>query len=265
MFNGKRKAVTFSYDDGVLQDKRLIKILNKYGLKGTFNLNSGCLGRAMTLVRENVSVAACKPLPREVRAVYEGHEVAVHTMSHPALTKLPNGKVIREVEADRLILSDIVGYDVVGMAYPGSEALSCDDRTVRLITEYSGVQYSRCTSSSYSFAPQKDLLRFHPTVHHTEWDKLFSLGEAFLNSTSTEPEVFYIWGHAYEFDIFDDWDRIEAFCQMIAGKDDIFYGTNREILLDEEYLAYAQASTHVFHMKQDSLLTAKKYLLFHKK
>ena len=40
MFHGKFKAVTFSYDDGVSQDVRLIALLDKYGLKATFNLNS---------------------------------------------------------------------------------------------------------------------------------------------------------------------------------------------------------------------------------
>ena len=38
MFNGKMKAVTFSYDDGVPEDKQLLEIFNKYGMKGTFNL-----------------------------------------------------------------------------------------------------------------------------------------------------------------------------------------------------------------------------------
>mgnify|MGYP002513618435 CR=1 FL=1 len=37
-----KKSVTFSFDDGVTQDIRLIEILNKYGLKGTFNINAGC-------------------------------------------------------------------------------------------------------------------------------------------------------------------------------------------------------------------------------
>ena len=41
MWNGKKKAVTFSFDDGVMQDIRVIEILDKYGLKGTFNLNKG--------------------------------------------------------------------------------------------------------------------------------------------------------------------------------------------------------------------------------
>ena len=44
MWNGKKKAITFSFDDGTIQDVRLIEILNKYGLKGTFNLNSSLLG-----------------------------------------------------------------------------------------------------------------------------------------------------------------------------------------------------------------------------
>ena len=38
-----RKALTFSFDDGNVDDIRLIEILNKYGLKATFNLNSGLL------------------------------------------------------------------------------------------------------------------------------------------------------------------------------------------------------------------------------
>lgn len=38
---GLTKALTFSYDDGVEQDMRLVKLLDDHGMKGTFNLNSG--------------------------------------------------------------------------------------------------------------------------------------------------------------------------------------------------------------------------------
>lgn len=44
MFSGKRKQVTFSYDDGVTQDIRLAELFHKYGLKATFNINSELLG-----------------------------------------------------------------------------------------------------------------------------------------------------------------------------------------------------------------------------
>ena len=37
--NGKPKAFNITYDDGIRQDVRFVALLNKYGLKGTFNLN----------------------------------------------------------------------------------------------------------------------------------------------------------------------------------------------------------------------------------
>ena len=61
-------------------------------------------------------------------------------------------------------------------------------------------------------------------------DRMLALGERFLALEAREPALFYIWGHAYELDAWDFWERFEEFCRMIGGRDDIFYGTNREIL-----------------------------------
>ncbi len=221
MFNGKLKAVTFSYDDNVKQDKRFIEILNKYGLKGTFNLNSMRFGD----VNEN---ASSNIKSTEARSVYEGHEIAVHSLTHPDLLKVSDEEVIKEVEEDRLRLSDIAGYDVVGMAYPFG---TYDERVVELIRNNTGVKYSRTVRSTYNFEPQTELLTFHPTLHQGD-RKLFELAEKFIEMKPDTPQIFYIWGHTYEFDMEDGlWDRIEEFCKLISGKNDIFYGTNKEILL----------------------------------
>ena len=48
----KRKAVTLSYDDGTRQDKRLIEIMKRNGLKGTFNLNGGSFSDRLELGAE---------------------------------------------------------------------------------------------------------------------------------------------------------------------------------------------------------------------
>lgn len=234
MFHGKMKAVTFSYDDGITQDRRLIELFDRYGLKATFNLNSGRLGLANSLLRENVTVAHCVPRKEEIREIYQGHEVAAHTLTHPNLTKIPDADVVREVEEDRLALSEIVGYEVVGMAYPGG-GVNFDDRVVELVRNQTGIRYARIAISSGDFEPQSDLLRFRPTVyHHKEFDKMFDLAEKFLELKPDTPKIFYIWGHAYEFDIHNTWGRMEDFCKLISGREDIFYGTNREVLLDEE-------------------------------
>jgi peptidoglycan/xylan/chitin deacetylase (PgdA/CDA1 family) len=234
MFEGKMKALTFSYDDGVGQDVRLIEIFNKYGLKGTFNLNSKLLGR-----RENRSMIMGKEIdrptamPEDVKYIYEGHEVAAHTLGHPLLPAIEDdGEIIHQVEDDRLRLSELVGYDVVGFAYPcGGQ--NHDDRVAKIIRENTGIKYCRTIISNYSFEPQEDLYKFKPTVYHfTEFGKMFELGQKFIEMKAETPQIFYVWGHAYEFDIRDrDWERMEEFCKMMSGHSDIFYGTNKEVLL----------------------------------
>ena len=231
MFHGKMKAGTFSYDDGVTQDQRRIEIFNRCNLKCTFNLNSGLLGQAGMLLREDVSVAHCKPRPEEIRKIYEGHEIAAHTLTHPGLSMVSDEEVIRQVEEDRRALSEIAGYEVVGMAYPGGTHVM-NEHVADLIRNNTGIKYARTTTSTHNFDLQSDLIIFNPTVyHHVEWDELFRLGEEFITLKPDTPKIFYIWGHAYEFDIRNEWNRFEQFCKMISGKDDIYYGTNAEVLL----------------------------------
>lgn len=232
MFSGKMKAITFSYDDGVTQDQRLITLFNKYGLKATFNLNSGLLGSGGGLVRENITVAHVKPRPQEIKNIYKGHEVAAHTVTHPFLPNMSDDEIIEQVEKDRIALSELVEYEVRGFAYPGG-GINFNERVADVIRNNTGVKYCRTTVSSGDFEPQEDLFVFKPTVyHHEEFDKLFQLGEKFVNLKTDKPQIFYIWGHAYEFDIHNSWERFEEFLKIISGKDDIFYGTNSEVLLD---------------------------------
>lgn len=228
MFYGKKKAITFSYDDAVEQDIRLIEILDKYGLKATFNLNSGYLGMPGELIREGVKIRHDKIAPEKIREVYKNHEVAVHTLTHPFLPSLSDEEVIREVEEDRVALSKLVGYEVVGMAYPCAGENN-DDRVAALIKEHTGVRYARTITLDPTFAPRKNLYRFDPTAFHKDFEENYLLAEKFFKP-ETEG-VFYIWGHAYEFDIDNSWDKFEQFCKFIAGRDDVFYGTNKEILL----------------------------------
>ena len=232
MFNGKKKAITFSYDDGVTQDARLVALFNKYGLKATFNINSGLLGQTATLKPEGVLVNHSKVSPADLRTLYAGHEVAAHTLTHPTLTKVTDdGEIIRQVEEDRLALSDMLGYEVVVFAYPGG-GVNFDSRIAELLRANTGVKYCRTTVSNHAFSRQSNLFEFKPTVyHHREMDEMFALGERFLALEPEEEQIFYIWGHAYEFDIANTWDRFEEFLAMISGKSDIFYGTNKEVLL----------------------------------
>lgn len=241
----KWKAVTFSYDDGVTQDIRLIELLNQYGLKCTFNLNSELLGKKGILIREGKRISHYKIHPEDVKYVYEGHEIAVHTLTHPNLTQLDEAEIVRQVEQDRLNLSELAGYEVVGMAYPCG-GVNNDDRVANIIRQHTGVSYCRTITNTDSFRKQDDLYRFRPNVYHImEFDRLMQLGQQFLELKANTPQILYIWGHSYEMDFHpDDWSKLEAFFKLISNQSDIFYGTNKEVLLSNK-------STHTPHLPTD--------------
>lgn len=231
MWNQKKKAITFSYDDGITQDIRLIELFNKYNLKGTFNLNSELLGKSGALKLQGQTISHNKVKAEDVHHIYAGHEVAVHTLTHAFLPGIADDwEIVRQVEQDRLNLSDLTGYDVVGMAYPcGGQ--NNDDRTAQIIKEHTGVKYARALETNLSFAPQSNLYRFKGTVFHLRWDNLFELSRRFLEA---DEGLFYIWGHSYELDSESGlWERYEDFCKLISGREDVFYGTNREVLLPD--------------------------------
>ena len=230
MWNGKTKAVTFSFDDGVTQDIRLIEIFNKYGLKGTFNLNSEFLGLDGTLDRNGRTVRHDKIPADKIREIYAGHEVAAHTLTHPFLPSLSDDEIIRQVELDRQNLSRLCGYEVVSMAYHcGGE--NNNDHVSEIIRNHTGIKLARTITSTYDFGAQENLLRFNPSVHYID-ERLDEIVDRFLALDSDEVALLYIWGHSYEMDAeYITWEKFEEVCKRLSNHDDIFYGTNKEVLL----------------------------------
>ncbi len=224
MFQGKNKAITLSFDDGVTQDRRFVELINRYGLKCTFNINSQLLGTPGAIRNVNHSKIA----PEEVATLYAGHEVAVHTLTHPNLTEQTDGEIIRQVEEDRHNLTALCGYEVIGMAYPCG-GVNNNDHVAEVIRQNTGVCYSRTITSTYSYDRQDNLFRFNPTIHVMD-SRTEEICRTFLETDFDEPKLLYLWGHSYEFDFEDTWDRFENICRLISGHDDIFYGTNREVL-----------------------------------
>ena len=88
------------------------------------------------------------------------------------------------------------------------------------------------------FLMPADFHAWMPSAHHTN-PELMKYADDFLKEDLSakrryayrEPRLFYVWGHSYEFDRDNNWDVIEEFCKLMAGHEDIFYGTNTEVLL----------------------------------
>ncbi len=221
---GKTKALTFSYDDGVVSDKKIVEIFNRYGMKCTFNLNSGIMTHASNW--DYLGFRAMRMNVSEIGDLYAGHEIAVHCLTHADLTVQDDDTVKNEILADKSNLERMFGCEINGMAYP----IGYYDKRVMKIVGECGIRFSRTTNSTHSFDIPDDLIAYDPTCHHND-DKLFELAEEFIGLKTEEPKVFYIWGHSYEFDAQNNWDRLEKLCRMFYGKDDIYFCTNSQALL----------------------------------
>ena len=221
-----RKALTFSYDDGIEQDRKLVEIFNKYGMKATFNLNTGIQTPESNFEIEGVYINRMKQ--EGLEELYRGHEIATHGLTHAAPTGMTKEQLDKEFLTDMSNIERIYGTYPVGMA----NAYGCvDDEVVKYLKSI-GIKYGRTVEASHSFEIPKEPLKLKATCHHDD-DMLFELAEKFLKAEPKENEqmLFYVWGHSYEFDVNNNWDRIEEFCKMMSGKADIFYGTNRECLV----------------------------------
>lgn len=219
------KAVTLSYDDGSEQDIRLISILDRHGMKGTFNISSGLYSPEGKTFKEGsvcrrLSQKACIELYKN-----SGHEVAVHGFSHPMLEQMPSSRVALEVLEDRMNLEKDYGVPIRGMAYPfGSYSQSVVDTL-----KSAGIAYSRLTSPTRKFSLPRDWFRLEPTCKHTD-GQLMELAQSFISAKGDKaPMLFYLWGHSFEFDSDHNWDVIERFCESIGGRADTWYATNIEI------------------------------------
>jgi peptidoglycan-N-acetylglucosamine deacetylase len=220
---GKRIAVTTSFDDGHTFDRRIVEAFNAWGLKGTFNLNSGRLQRTGKPAVESgnrTNLDAC-----EVAALYRGHEVAIHTVTHPWLEKLEPSQIAEEVLEDRKALEDIVGYPVRGMAYPFGTYNAQVIDTLRGL----GVVYSRTVENAANCFPPAEPLAWASTAHQYASNPTVPERFAQLHANARYSGVFYIWGHAYEFFDKDDWAGLERIYKPLSGHADVWYCTNIEL------------------------------------
>ncbi|MBL4937634.1 polysaccharide deacetylase family protein [Clostridium sp. YIM B02515] len=220
---GNKKAFTLSYDDGITQDKKLVDIFNKYKLKATFNLNSGLQGIEGSFVINDLLI---KRMDREeITHLYDGHEIAIHGLRHLSLIDIPKELMIEEVLEDRKNHERMYGYPVRGMAYP----YGTYNKTVLKVLEALGVEYSRTVNNHRGFSLPSNFLEWNPTAHHNDAN-LMKLAERFVEGDSLGMELFYLWGHSYEFDLDNNWNVIEEFCEYISNKDNIWYATNIQIV-----------------------------------
>ena len=225
---GKRIAVTTSFDDGHTFDRRVVGAFNAWGLKGTFNLNSGKLqrtGRPAVESGDRTSLDVS-----EIAELYRGHEVAIHSVTHPWLDRLDASQIATEVLDDRKALEDLVGYPVRGMAYPFG---NYNPQVIGVLRSL-GIVYSRTCENSPNCFPPAESLAWASTAHQYADNPTVPEQFAQLHGNARASGVFYIWGHAFEFHDKNDWAGLERIYKPLSGHADVWYCTNIELFDYEE-------------------------------
>ncbi len=232
--DGKPKAVTLSYDDGVVQDMQFSDLLLKYNMKCTFNLNIESLRPPQTGMRDS-------QIKKYI--LDRGHEIAVHGLLHRAHGTMRPIAGIRDTLDCRLDLEKRFGGIVRGMAYADSGITKYTDKNTdyRKIKHYLtelDIAYSRTLGEdNNSFLLPQDWHRWVPTAHHNN-PEIFNYIDEFVNldfdinklyRANRFSRLFYMWGHSFEFDNNNGWQHIEQILQKLGGKDDVWYATNIEI------------------------------------
>lgn len=220
---GRPKAFNISYDDGVEQDVRFVELLNRYGLKGTFNLNSGLMKSGFVWTHE--CGMEIRRLPeREAVSLYQGHEVASHTLTHPYMQELTEEEILGQMEQDKANLETLFGWQVAGFAVP----FTYYSELIAQCARRAGFEYARISEEGKSYTPGEDWYHWKAGIFH--WSAgLMEFVDDFLYSDE-ELALCQIAGHSYDLDVYGMWETMENICRKVSESGEIWSATNLQIV-----------------------------------
>jgi peptidoglycan-N-acetylglucosamine deacetylase len=232
----KRAVLTTSWDDAHRHDVRLARMLEEHGLKATFYV-----------APENQEFAKRDLLSSaQIRDLSQGFEIGAHSMTHRRLPTISEQEAAREIIESKAVLEQVIGKEIKVFCYPGGAYTKLH---VQLVKD-AGYQYAR-TVARHKFTVEDpyaagtsvhvynhgfgfDLWRtarfvkFQPikVMRCLEWD---ALAKAMFDQVIKEGGIYHIWGHSWEIDEHDDWERLENVFRYISANPKVSYVTNGEL------------------------------------
>ena len=198
-----------SWDDGIVDDIRLVDILKEYNSTATFNLNIGLNDKERVFGWKNEEKEVWRLALDEMPDLYQGFEIAGHSMTHPYLTQCSNEQLKYELFESRKILQDMFDQPIKGFCYPFGDF---DDRLKRLLKE-AGYTHARGIGVADNSFPPKDPYEFNPHCHFAD-EAFWLLYEKAIQNNS---EYFFFWGHSYEFTGDEMWEEFELKIKTLAN------------------------------------------------
>lgn len=201
------KYFLLSFDDGTVYDRRLVELLNKYGIRGTFNLNSG-LEDFVWYYEDRFPIR--RQILSEVGDLYRGHEIASHSLHHQWLNTLTPPQISREIGGDCETLKKIFALPEIGFGVPFT---ACGEREIKIIRKF--VRYIRLSEFAESFALPKD--PYHIPIHGLYNDPDIREKLARFAENDLQDSLFVMAGHSYELEVLNHWEYMEQLLRFLSG------------------------------------------------
>ena len=231
----KTVIVTTSWDDGHKCDLRLARMLKQYGLKATFYVSP----RNQEFAKQDLLTQL------EIRQISADFEIGAHTVTHRRLPAISREQAEEEILNSKIILEKVTGKPVNSFCYPGGAYKAVHAQLVK----NAGYRYARTVdrhafkvnepfeapTSLHAYNHRSDLwriarfARYHPMrfLQYLEWD---ALGRAMFDRVVQAGGVYHMWGHSWEIDQHNDWERLERLFSYISGRPDVEYLSNGELV-----------------------------------
>lgn len=241
MQDSRQVYVTTSWDDGHKLDVRLATLLKKYGIKGTFYV----CPQDREFKREDLL------RPQEIIALGKDFEIGGHTITHPHLTRLPYAQAEEEIAQSKNYLEELLQREVTAFCYPYGDY----NDEVKTLVKKRGYKLAR-TTQRYAFGMPQDVFAlpttFHTYAHYSDLHKIFrfshfslanvkkhwdweKLAIALFERTCQTGGSFHLWGHSWEIEKYNSWQKLENVLAYIATKQNVLHQTNTELLASYQW------------------------------
>jgi peptidoglycan/xylan/chitin deacetylase (PgdA/CDA1 family) len=247
---------TTSWDDGSVNDLRLLKLLKRFDIKGTFfipqNFNNNDAKYSSYIRRLTAE---------EIKTISLTQEIGAHSLSHRILTELSDEEIIKEVSESRVFLEEITGKKINIFSFPGgifNEKIIdtvknigyIGARTAQLLNfkissqaflfgvsvQCNPFPFRKTNAEKYNWRRLLDpmrtydykLLSFIPLIPRLySWQ---SFARAFFKYSMNSGNYFHLVGHSWELEKYGMWDELESFLKFVKSqKKEIKFVTNSEV------------------------------------
>lgn len=233
----KKVIVTTSWDDGHVLDFRLAELMKKYGVRGTFYISP--FDHELPLEKRLTE--------NQIREIGADFEIGAHTMTHRPLPTISLAEATKEIIDSKKYLEEVIGAPVLSFCYPRGEytaqhAVAVKDAGYKLARTVSRFSYDLGTNpfemptTIHTYDHFLDiwgvikLANFNPFRFiglYRNWEKQAIVQ---FNHVMQNGGVFHLWGHSWEVDNHQDWNRLEYVFAHIGNREGVEYVPNKELL-----------------------------------